>query len=289
MTARHRPDRAFAGWHFSSMLTPFAPACSSGFGTGRRRVRCRRPQRPASVWSVAQRGHPEVRPIEGWLLVAIVVIAAAYTRAGHCVLLFGLPCRIGEASAVGPAPAMMQSTEGLFAGLIEVAGAVTRLGRTVEAHVAELGFCRNTTAVQRGRQAEVAHGLVEPDKTPTGQGSERGLIAKSARQMVSGHRQESRRQMPTVIRAGRLSAVIVSVDPYDSDRVPGVMRSGLLAQSGMLAFLVRSGGERGQLLYICSPLVQAGHCGRLGVLNPRRGAGPGSQLPGSASTARPFN
>jgi len=60
--------------------------------------------------------------IEDWLLVAVVVIAATDTRAGQCVLLFGLPCRIGEASAVGPAPAMMPSPEGLLAGLIEVPG-----------------------------------------------------------------------------------------------------------------------------------------------------------------------
>lgn len=134
MTARDRPGRDFAGWRAPSLLAPFTPACGAGIGTCRRRVRCRCPQRLASVGSVAQRGHPEVRPIEGGLLVAVVVIAGAYTRAGPCVLLFGLSCRIGEASAVGPAPAMMQSAEGLLAGLIEVVGAVTRLDRTVEAH-----------------------------------------------------------------------------------------------------------------------------------------------------------
>ncbi|MEV1083740.1 hypothetical protein AB0I98_36950 [Streptomyces sp. NPDC050211] len=62
-----------------------------------------------SVWPVAQQSHPEVRMIEGRLLVAVVVIAATDTRGGRRVLLFGLPCRIGEASAVGPAPAMMPS------------------------------------------------------------------------------------------------------------------------------------------------------------------------------------
>ncbi len=51
------------------------------------------------------------------LPVAIVVIAATCTRASHCVLLFGLPCRVCEVTPVGPASAMMQSPEGLFAGL----------------------------------------------------------------------------------------------------------------------------------------------------------------------------
>ncbi|MGX1911474.1 hypothetical protein ACWIID_21790 [Streptomyces phaeochromogenes] len=78
--------------------------------------------------------------IDGGLLIVIVVIATTGPRAGHCVLLSGLPCRIGEMTSVGPAPAMMSSAVGLFAGLFAVAGPVSRLGRTVEAHAAEPGL-----------------------------------------------------------------------------------------------------------------------------------------------------
>lgn len=85
------------------------------------------------------------------------------------MLLFGLPCRIGEASAPGPTPAMIQSPEGLFAALIEVAEAVTRPDRTVEVHAAEPGLYRRATV----------------DKAPISQGAEHGLIAKSARRMPS--------------------------------------------------------------------------------------------------------
>ncbi|GAB2966601.1 hypothetical protein GCM10023080_030780 [Streptomyces pseudoechinosporeus] len=132
------------------------------------------------------------------------------------MLLFGLPRRIGEMTPVGPAPAMMPSAEGLFAGLIEVAGAATRLDRTVEARAAEPGFCRHATA----------------DKTPVGPGSEHRLIPKSAREMPSGHGPEGRRQMPTAIGVGRFSAVIVLVDPYDATWMPDVTWSDFLAQSG---------------------------------------------------------
>lgn len=52
--------------------------------------------------------------------------------------------------------------------------------------------------------------------------------------------------MPTAIGAGRFSAVMVLVDPYDSDRVTDVTWSGFLAQSGLLAFLLRSGASVGR-------------------------------------------
>lgn len=169
--------------------------------------------------------------IEDWLLVAIVVIAATDTRAGRRVLLFGLPGRFGKASAVGPAPAMMPSPEGLLAGLIEVAGAVARFERTVEAHAAEPGFCPHAAA----------------DKTPTGPGSDHRLIPKSARQMPCGHRPGCRRQMPTATGVDRFSTVIVLVDPYGSDSMPpGIMWSDLVAQSGPRAFFTRRGASEGR-------------------------------------------
>lgn len=122
-----------------------------------------------------------MRMIEGGLLIVIVMIAT--TCPEQPIACCCPACRgIGEMTSGGPAPAMMSSAVGLFAGLLEVAGPVSRLDRTVEAHAAEPGFCHHA----------------DEDKTPTGPESDHPACS-----MRMPMRSRARRRQPGSATPGR--------------------------------------------------------------------------------------
>lgn len=149
-TGRHRPDEPFAGWRVRSLLAPFAPPRGTGIGT------CGAVSVPASTTAPARlvgcsTGRPGNANDRGRATDRHRRDRYHLPRAGHCVLLSGLPWRIGEMTSGGPArPCRRQRW--VCAGLLEVAGSVSRLDRTVGAQAAEPGFFHHAAE----------------DKTPTG-------------------------------------------------------------------------------------------------------------------------
>ncbi|WP_405657717.1 hypothetical protein [Streptomyces sp. NBC_00079] len=197
----------------------------------------------ASVWPVAQGGCTNAREIKGWLLEAIVQIAADYTSPGHRVLLLAPPSRVGSAGRGEPTPFTSLPSGGLLAGLIEAAESVSRLDRTAEARSADLCAQAHAPGGERPAAPESVHGpALEPiSSAPT------------------GHRPADRRQTAVPVGPSRFDAVIALVDPHDPDWVSRITWSELLARSGVLAFITHSDCMQGRLADITSLLTHTAH------------------------------
>ena len=192
----------------------------------------RRPKRPNSVWPVAQhRIHPDARLIEPWLLETIVEIVATYTRPGHRVLLLAPPTGPGVPTSDSATPST-RTGDGLLSALIEAAGTASRLGRTLETHTADPHIA--------ARAAE--------DTTPAGPQSVHRLSPEPLPAAPAGHGPVPRGRGPTAVGPDRFDAVIVPVDPHFPDWIPSVSWSGLLAPSGVLAFITHSDRQWGRLI-----------------------------------------
>jgi hypothetical protein len=186
----------------------------------------RRPTRPASVWPVAQDGHPDAQTIPAWLLNTIVKVVNTYTMPGDQVLLLAGPTPCGDPKGGRGqfAAGRRESVSGMLPGLIEAAGTAARLGRPTEACTTEHVVGVRSAAARPPSDPKLAH-------RPTPQ---------SADSEPTDHRPARHQDGPTESGTDRFDAVIVMVDPRATDWVLTVVWNTLLAPSGILAFITHS-------------------------------------------------
>ena len=105
--------------------------------TVRRTLRRTGPSRPATVWLCAQDDHHEgTGLIATWLLNAVVKIVTTYTQPGQRVLLLA-PAPFVTSSTTGPSTsARTRAERSSYAGLLEAAWTVVRLGRGIQTQAA---------------------------------------------------------------------------------------------------------------------------------------------------------
>lgn len=211
-----------------------------------------RPARPSTVWPCAQDDHlGDIHTgstlIASWLLTAVVKIVTTYTQPGDRVLLL-TPATFGNSTvARPPAGVRTRTAPDPYAGLLEAAWTVVRLGRGIQTQTAEPppDTIDSEHAVNPKSESGPRPHLTSLDPYNQHRRSPAGRPDPDGTTSTPG--------------PDRFDLVITAAEPRTLDWLQPIAWADTLTPTGTLAVITRSDHTRGRLNDPARPLVTAAH------------------------------
>ncbi|WIV57968.1 hypothetical protein [Amycolatopsis nalaikhensis] len=233
---------------------PLPPTPRTGrLRTLRLALRHPRPSRPSTVWPCAQDEPREgTGQIASWLLTAVVKIVTTYTQPGHRVLLLA-PAPFAPAATARMSTGVHNRTApGPYAGLLEAAWTVVRLGRGIQTQTAGPPLDTIDGGTQRPAVDPRSESESGPRPHPVGPDSD-----DHSGPSVASRPDPNR--TPTAPGPDRFDLVLTAAEPRTLDWLQPTAWAALLTPTGTLAVITHSDRSRGRLGDPAGPLVTAAH------------------------------
>ncbi|TCO49687.1 hypothetical protein [Actinocrispum wychmicini] len=215
----------------------------------RRTERDPRPARPSTVWPCANDDPREgTGVLASWLLTAVIKIVTTYTQPGHRVLLLDATPLLARPTTGPVDPVGNQSRHGPYAGLLEAAWTVVRLGRGIDTH----------TIPTRQHPPNTCPGGAWAE-------SESGPGSRTVSPTVDHHTGSSPAPSPgpdpaaTHHRPDQFEMIITAAEPDTVERLHLTDWAGLLTPTGTLTVITHSHHAGGRLTDPAAALVRVAH------------------------------
>ena len=205
--------------------------------TVRRTLRRTGPPRPATVWLCAQDdNHEGTGLIATWLLNAVVKIVTTYTQPGQRVLLL-VPAPFVNPSAAGPwREARTRTERSSYAGLLEAAWTVVRLGRGIQTQTAGPPL----DEIDSNDTGQAAKSESGPEPHPPGTGPDN-------RSRPSPNTRPDSDRAATKPSPDRFELIVTAAEPHTLDWLQPTAWAHVLTPTGTLAVITHSHHSRGRL------------------------------------------